>query len=473
MEISPVLQAFLSGQQQQTDVITKAKEALDRQQQAKERRAQLDEIIRQHNLENNRATREFDLQQQIASLTRQKAMDDHAKGLADQLRSGEIPPQMTPATGNIQIPGMQLPQANVSDPVVAGPSPAVNIPGVPIPQNVAPVQHFEHPVYGPIDVPMPMTDIQHAQAMLPITRAAEQDKADVAVNQAKRIYDEVNSTRDAEKAATALEREKDRSAAISRDADRRVEAAQLASQLRMLQHESDLTGGLTADAVNSKVKEIIPHALIGNYDISKEPYPKVREALRNGVFETGGNPDIPAKTYTDIYQKGSTAQDIHNTIAAFNDLVAAPHKLTDRIAGAITGGVGYKGLGVDKQTFDEFTAKVVPQIEIASGMTPGSMRNTTMLDMFKKIVRQPGDSAKNIAIKAQLADGIPIAAAAKDISAFPARQQPFLWAEFVKRNPGITKLNPDIVQNILDAAKPGGSFEPGAALREFLKNAKP
>lgn len=486
MELSPVIQAFLAGQQGQSSLLSQADESKDRAAQRKLQRQQIDEVVKQHLAEAQQHADRMTLDTKRAELERQSHVADYMQRFKAGLADGTIPKQSQALAGSVNIPGMPMAAppmdtAYGDTPNVQGMAPGIQIPGMST-SMVSPTQTTASPYGGNITVGTPrdageakIADaVNMANALRPGLLQTEQAKSDIGSEAANKLYENVKAPLAAQKAAADLTKATAMGEFHVEAANRRAFEASMRSDLARLQHESDLTGGLTEQALQSKIQSVVPQALIGNYDIGKEPFAKVKGKLRDAVLAVGGSPDVPQKTFTDVYQKAATAIDLKNSIDALNSQVTKPQNFIGRAAAAISGGVGYKGLGVDKQTFDEFTAKIAPLAEIASGVSPGAMRSVALLQMFKSLIHQPGDSSTNIAIKDRLATGIPLAAMAKDLAGVPPSQAAAIYTEAIRRNPDILKSSPEAAEELLKAAKTG-QYVPSKALNKFLgdlKNAK-
>lgn len=156
--ISPVLEAYLRGQQQQTSIIEQAKSIADRQAELKQRQQTIDEVVRQHDLENTHNNKMYDLAVQAHDTQRQAGNLQAMKDLQEGLKNGSIPIPGISMPGGINV----APQTNA--PVGAGgdapvlpatPTSGVSIPGAPV--QVQSPNYTGATPYGPITVPTPTT----------------------------------------------------------------------------------------------------------------------------------------------------------------------------------------------------------------------------------------------------------------------------------------------------------------------------
>lgn len=461
-DISPVLEAFFRGQQQQSSIIQQAREIQNTIAERQQRQQQIDEVIKQHGVENKRDQARVDLETQLHKLNFAKAQEDVTNKFRAALQDESIPIHMA-------IPGIEAP------PVPQGGAVQFPIPGVSVPPEASPTQTMASPLDGnPITIPTPKTNrqlsVEQQQALIPghVLQKQLDNKADL--EKATALFKSTKEPQYLAQIDAANQRNEDNNQRARDIADQRFQLGQVMGEMRAGQHLNDLTGGLIGAPLEEHLDKAVAGAATGHYDSSKEPYPKIKLAIRNRMLASGLDPDIPDKTFANIYSTANGAVDLKNTVDAMNTAIKAPKNFTGRIADLVSGGVGYKGLGVDKSTYDMFTAKLAPTIEIASGVSPGSMRSTTLLNMFKGLVRQPGDSADVVAKKDYMAIGIPLTAVSKQMSALPQEQRKLVWTQVIKDNPRLMTMHPEVARSLAKAATTG-RFEPGKDLMDFIANA--
>lgn len=452
-QISPVLLAYLQGQQQQTNLANTAQDIIQRRQEAQQRQQQIDEVIKQHGAENANSQRDFELRQDIERLNHQKAVFDVENQVREGLRTGSITPQTSLQSSPMSIPGVQ----GLTQPVTIPGADSLN-PS----QQTSPQQTVDTP-FGKVSVAMPKTAIQQQVDL-------ENALAPIKVDQAVRQFKETKEPQYLAQIDAANQRASDTDQRARDIADQRYQLGLTLGELRSNINNNKLTGGMVGAPLQEHIDSASRAAAVGHYDIAKEPYPEVKQMLRNFMLAKGLDPDIPDKTFTQIYSIANGAVDVKNTIDAMNSAIAAPKNWTGRLADAISGGIGYEGLGVDKPTYQMFAAKLAPTLEIASGMSPGSMRSTALLNMFKGLVRQAGNSAKDIAEKDYMAVGIPLTAASKQMSVLPTEQRKLVWGQIIKDNPRLMTMHPEVTRSLANAVQTG-NFEPSKDLKDFLANA--
>lgn len=483
--ISPVLDAFFKGQSQQSGILQQAQEISNQVAERKQRQQTIDEAIRQHDLENTRDQNRLSLEHDIFQLQHKKAQQEVQDSVIRQLQNGSAPiigQGSTAVPTTMAIPGFQ-PSVAEQAPTIGGTPPAINGPQTP-PVNLqmaGPGNGFSpnpnqtvQTAFGPITVPTPQTNIQDAvaqqQALLPghVLQKQLDDKADL-----QKATDLFKATKEPQYLAqidAANQRSEDNNQRSRDIADQRFQLGQALGEMRANANLSNKTGGLLGQQLQQHVDTAINGAAAGHYDTSKEAYPEIKQMVRNGMIAKGYNPDIPDKTFASIYSTANGAVDLKNTLDSMNTALQVPKNFTGRIADTLSGGAGYKGLGVDKSTYDMFAAKLAPTLEIASGMSPGSMRSTALLNMFKGLVRQPGNSAQDIARKDYMAVGIPLTAVSKQMSTLPQEQRKVVWGQVIKDNPRLMTMHPEIARSLANATQTG-NFEPSKDLMDFISNA--
>src|SRR5712671_3843168 len=138
-DISPVLEAYLRGQQQQTSIIQQARDIANQQAEREQRQQTINEVVKQHGVENKRDQARLDLEQQMYQLNFRKEQEAVTDKFRESLKNETTPIQM--ATPGIESP--TIPQ---------GPGVQFPIPGVSLPPVPATSQTMQSPM-GPITVP--------------------------------------------------------------------------------------------------------------------------------------------------------------------------------------------------------------------------------------------------------------------------------------------------------------------------------
>lgn len=191
MELSPVIQAFLAGQQGQSSLLSRADESKDRAAQRKLQQQQIDEVVKQHLAEAQQHADRMSLDTKRAELERQSHVADYMQRFKAGLADGSIPKQSQALAGSVNIPGMPMAAppmdtAYGDTPNVQGMAPGIQIPGMST-SMVSPTQTTASPYGGDITVGTPrdageakIADaVNQAKALLPVQLQAEQAKFDI------------------------------------------------------------------------------------------------------------------------------------------------------------------------------------------------------------------------------------------------------------------------------------------------------
>lgn len=190
--MSPVLEAFFKGQEGQTSLIKQVREIADKSEEAKQRQQQIDELIKQHGIENKHNMDQLDLQHQIHKLTVEKNNREAMRQFSSDVFNEVIPKQGQfgpPTTGLMSILG--LPPVAPNGANLPGGAPdigAMAIPGIgtlPIQQpgqwQDNPTQNMSVPGQPDIVIPTP-------------ARTKSQVESDQAVNTARRTAEAILPT---------------------------------------------------------------------------------------------------------------------------------------------------------------------------------------------------------------------------------------------------------------------------------------
>lgn len=457
--ISPVLEAFLAGQKQQTGIIQQAKELQDQIEARKQRQQQIDEVIRQHNTEADQFHQRLDLEHQSHELEAKKAwMDTLQKGIAN-LKSGATPPQTGNIPTSLNIPGISA--DTQTQPTQFGNAPAVGgmqIPGInlqsPAINQVSPMQNVPNLNGGTSQVAMPLTN----QAIADRAEQIANDKYQQTVmlkgkedRDARQQIEDANRQQRADAAKDRVDALKDRNDILG------------AVGLGNIQHKQELDaakelakhGGLEPPEFAAQVEANAHDVFLGQKHLKDIQNPIERAQTERRVSELGGV-DTPAKSVDVLLNAAGTAasylsginnvkEDVKNTNRFANTARAAlPDMLT--------------GLSPIKSNFETTIKPLITQLEQAQGISLA--RGGSSPAFFKlQAGMQPrlNDTPATMDFKGTSGAHLLLTEAAKSISNLPAPQQKALWRLVADKYPALLD-NPTIAQKLVGK---GGAVDKG------------
>ncbi len=477
-ELSPVLEAYFGGQKQQTDLISTAKELSDsalRRQQAqeelKQRQQTIDEIAKQHGVENERSQSQLELQQLIAANTHKYQMNEAASSLVKELQNSNIAPdQMHDHLASLGIPGFAATPSpsDSGNNGLPGRTPLpVNIPNVNQPQ-INPLQKLMLPSGDEVTVPAWKTGSQiaseNAQALIP----SEVSKYNQTVGNMQTQRQEAMLSRLQEQLGN-----KDSEAALQRElqrqlADMRVSAAETASA-----HKLDMfmmTNGLPTDPDEAK-KMIASYARdemtgkgTGN---PRTAYGPVVGNMVTKLIDSSGGRVLPS-TVRDAAM--GSAADVSQTLATLEQLrtsLPVSNTKTGAISNILADKFGSSGLSPYKSIYDAVSTDIIPKMDVALGFTPGALsRAPKLYDKIKSIAPLPGDGAAVIEQKTANAADIFLSSINKKLSGYSATQRAAIWQDIANDHPELVNTNKTIRQKLFEAGTTG-NYTPGTLYKDW------
>lgn len=446
--ISPVLQAFLQGQQQQTRVIGQAKDIQNAAEARKERQAQLDEVIRQHGVEAKIAQSRLELEQQSHALEHQKAWMDVIDNFKKGQQNESIPLQ-TMGT-SLNIPGYSSPQQSTPTPQGDAPPSGVPIPGVNLQQipAVNPIQQ----VVNPFD-PAGMSQT----APPAITSGGIAARAEAIAND--RYQQTVATTNAANRDAKADQADKDR-ATRQQIADNHLQEVQSRNDMLGMigllnaNHKKDAEdakdlvrhGGLAPDEFAQQIESNAHDIGLGQKHLKDITLPEERTQTNRRLQELG-LVDTPPKAVDTLLNAASTAASYLSGINNVKSLVKDTNPAANTVRGLLPDAM--TGLSPLKSDFEATVKPLITQLEAAQGISLA--RGGSSPAFFKlQAGMQPriNDNPSTMDYKGTSGAHLLLSEAARSISNLPAAQQKLLWKVVTDKYPTLLD-NPTIAQKLV------------------------
>lgn len=459
--LSPVIQAFLQGHKQQSDLIGQAREILDRQQQIKnqdaerqQRQQQIDEIVRQHNVENKKDQDRLGLEHDLFQLNVKKAHMDAQDKVIAGLKDQSIPLQFGAAPSAL-IPGL---------PGVTGASPTT-LPGAGIP-TVAPTQSVDTP-YGKITVPTPQTNTQTAvqqyNALLP-----------QKVEEAKQIF---GATKEPQLEATnaykdAMLQQKDTALAQQRsEFDSRLQQTSMLFQMG-LASKGELAAAKAENETAKRYgfrtpeqyKNDVAHNVykLANGQMGLNEIPDVQERIDTKSALDANHYTVPAKgAIDDAFKRAESAArfvtdgESLKGIAKNDTLGAQGANLVRR---AIQSATPFKNSTA--ATFDSVVKGLNPDVDTALGLSLARAGSSPgFAKRIDELLPNLVDSNETIDNKIKNVADIHLTGIADKIANLPIEQRKLIWGRIVEEHPELlrrTDIGPKVAK-----AKSTGKYVPG------------
>ena len=486
MELSPVLQAFFQGQQGQTQQLQAVQGIKDRQAAAEERKAQLAEVVRQHNLENTRADRAYELQASADKAQRALQQWNVTKDLQEMLNSGALPLAKTaiplegvPSSGTLPSFGGY---GEELFPNVGSGNRAIPIPGMGPGASVDPFQMMNIPGIGEINVPQPQqTERERAgeaaiaqfKAMAPLKTQQEIDvfKATTGVegdlNRNSEAV-ELQKRLDSQITIAGIRADAAREAADARERSAEHRATVKAELKRLAEFQN--LGIPMGETLATHAAKMLSSFATGDSDIKDVPL-NIRGAYQNAAAEKGIKLNADKKKLESFYS-GPARFDQANQLS---EQFKAAIKPTDRtIAGRATNWLstllgGNSGLNVDKSVYNAVAANSTVDWEVAKALPLGSTRTKALFDMVTSTNDQPGDSPEALQMKAQLRADTILNRMAADVAGLGSKHRAILYGKVIEDNPSFVKaLDADTAARLLEASRTG-EFKVGEWMQKLIK----
>lgn len=439
--ISPVLASFLAGQNQQVDLLKTAQEIMSRQQnnqnqieERKQKQQDLDDVMKRFGISSKQEQARIDLEHEHAS----NEVKLHLMNAEQQLRSN-------------LASGLQKPQQS--------PTGVVN-----------PMQSQDTPM-GSINVQMPQTTLQNT-----LQQRAALDPLDI---EKKKQEDEALANSKIPALQNTID-QKDRALANQRDiADLKAEVMRQGyegrlsqAELRARQTASDhmMQWGIPEDpeAARQMLAGYIHQQASGqgSGNPRQEYGPVIGAKVEAGLSASGFR--TPPKGLRDsVMGTANDASKFLNTIDNIKNTTKAPTTLTGQVSNVLADKFGIQGLSPYKSQFDALTTEIVPSLDTAIGLTPGTLaRSPKLYDKLKSLAPLPGDKPDVVAKKE--ADGVDIylSGISKKLAGLPAQQRATFWQDIANDHPELVNRNSGIRAKLFKAGNTG-TYEPGDLYKTF------
>lgn len=477
-QLSPILAAYFGGQKQQTDLISQAKELSDSaarrqqaQQELQQRQQTIDEIAKQHGVENDKAQQQLELASKIATDTHLYHMTEMQNNLREGMRSGAIPLQTTDVPTLMKSMGLLMtdsPTPQVTD--LSGlptPSQPPVTASVPVAQSNA-TQTFNTP-YGDISLPQPKTAqqsaVEQAQSLLPIE--IQKYKDTVGNMQDERMQAAMARLQDS---LSNSDNQKDlQRIMLEKLGDMRVGAAETVANQRM--NNQMLSWGLPPDpdAAKHMVAGYAADEAVGK-GTGKDPrqsYGPVVGSMVQQLMNNTGTRVMPTATRDKVTGMGNDVSQTLATLQQLKDSVPVPNTLTGQASNYLADKFGVGGLSPYKSIYDSITTDIIPKMDVALGFTPGTLsRSPKLYDKIKSIAPLPGDEAKVVAQKTANAADIFFSGISKQLSGYSPAQRAAVWQDIINDHPELPKNYPQLRDKLKEAGT-NGNYTPGTLYQNW------
>jgi hypothetical protein len=460
--MSPVLEAFLSGQRQQGSLLQQAQDVIDKREQMKQRQKAQEDLMSRFQAENDLSQKEYKLNAEKHANELAVSHFNIQKQVSEMMASGEMPIQQhmeqgnsTPLDNGMQIPGMEAAyQSGPTQVPVNDPTQTVNIPGM-----------------DPFTFGTPKTNIQRAQesqaAMLPglleQTKGTEAIKAKYDIEPRLRMMEEVAQAKadSAERIAT------DRNASNLEIHKAMSDAAQAKGELGQYNAMTKMFPGVdmgTPGAVQKAVEDRKNAFALG------EATPTQGSFLDNAAKTKliGEGKMLPPSTLNSkVFPNAANAAEFMSNIDNLKGSVGTPTSIGERLQNAISEHLGISGLSTYKSLFDMFLTAELPKLDLAVGLTPGTLaRSPKLINLFKNLYPQPGDVPTTVEKKKANGVDIYMSGIQSQLTQLPKVQRQAYWAKIVDNTPGLLN-NVNVADKLKDAIATG-NYNPGSIYTQLI-----
>lgn len=473
MALSPILEAYFGGQQQQASLIGQAKELSDsalRRQQAqdelKQRQQTIDEIAKQHGVENDRSQKQLELQNRIAEQTHKYQMNEAASNMVKSLQDSDIAPnQFSNHLATLGVPGFSAP-GNTADNTSSGlpqqAGPTVNLPNVNVPQ-ANPMQTITLPSGDTVQVPAWKTSAEIEGA---------KKAADVA--QAIKLF---NATKEPEYIArdqlrqqqmdNMQQQNKDRIDELTRWHDMTGAFKDQANQAKLDAAGAKRFGYRTPEQYQQDIQNNVTGLATGQKQLSEIVDPQEKRDTQEAMA---------AKHYS-VPDKGTIADINSNAIAASRAL-----KVNSALANMVQGNDTASGKAANILRDLPIVSKINPTASSFNGLVQSEIAplekmqglslakagaSVPFANMQKSITPYITDEPGVIAQKTANVADIALSNIAQKMSTLPDEHRKLLWHNIVHDNPDLLK-NPYISPAVSKALQTG-TYPVGGYLDRLVK----
>lgn len=452
-QISPVLQAFLAGQSQQSDIMEKARNyGLQKEH--------IDALVKEIENRHKEAQQAHDLAVQQFELAGKQHLFEARQQIMQQLRDN---PETAPGTTNFQAPGtnMAIPGMASAQVTPNGVSisrgPGDMIPGQPrqviTPPAAGEMVHMDTP-YGTISVPMPKSSVQSKVEEAEATLPTEVKKYNATIGSSKQLqYDTQQSIHQSQidmlnRYHDLLDKEKDSTNATN------LLRAELNNQAALNRQFASFTGFQNPDDVKRNVNQFVAQATTGHLDptMMATASPAEKEMFRNTM--TGLHYQmVDPKTMADIAKKADVGvQSLASTDQYLSDN-PAPKNMLGKAAQAAVNAAGLN------REYKNYRASTLSNVELALGLPLGRISgNVGALKNYEPLLPQPYEGPETTEIKKNKLADIFVGGLADDLNKYQPEQRKMLIRQILSDNPGIenNKYLSDRMHKFLDT----GTFTP-------------
>lgn len=475
--MSPVLESFLAGNQQQTSLLKAAQEIMDRRanqqnqiEERKQKQQEIDNIMKRFDTSSKLEQQRVDLEHQNATDTHNLHLMTARQNFQSNLASGIEAPQQSMQSPGINIPG--LPQVNPSDGSQT-PTPGMVLPGgAPQMQNNA-IQTIDTPM-GKISVPMPQTNLQQLVAQRAVTDPLDiakkkqegEDDANAKMPAMNAKLDQMRDTMDSRERMNDLKTE-----IIRQGNEGRLAAAEArhnqATQDMLFKLGVPMDPGERNKVIASYVHQQASGQGSGN---PRQEYGPVMGGLVEQGLQAAGFRTPPKGLREAVTGMADDASKFLGTIDNIKATAKPPTTKTGQISNYLADKFGVQGMSAYKSQFDALSTSIVPTLDMAIGLPPGSIaRSPKLYDKFRSLAPLPGDKPDEVAKKEANGVDIYLSGISKKLAGLPAPQRATFWQDIANDHPELINRNPSIRKKLIEAGN-SGNYTPGELWKTFGGN---
>lgn len=474
--MSPVLESFLAGNQQQTSLLKAAQEIMDRRanqqnqiEERKQKQQEIDNIMKRFDVSSKQEQSRVDNEHDRIKLEHDAHLSAARQDFLQNLASGIEKPQQSLQSPGINIPG--IPQLSPGG--VQTPTPATVIPGgAPELQNNQ--QQVLNSPYGQISVPMPRTNLENQveqqKVLLPGQVAAETAKykaeADSKMPAMNAKLDQMRDTMDSRERMNDLKTEIIRQGNEGRLAASDARHAQ-ATQEMLFKLGVPMDPGERNKVIASYVHQQASGQGSGN---PRQEYGPVMGGLVEQGLQAAGFRTPPKGLRDAVTGMADDASKFLGTIDNIKATAKPPTTKTGQISNYLADKFGVQGMSAYKSQFDALSTSIVPTLDMAIGLPPGSIaRSPKLYDKFRSLAPLPGDKPDEVAKKEANGVDIYLSGISKKLAGLPAPQRATFWQDIANDHPELMNRNPTLRNKLIKAGNTG-NYEPGELWKTFGGN---
>lgn len=449
-DLSPVIQAFLGGQAQASENITKAAGIKQKQQE-------LEQLMKQFNVKTQQEQDKLELEHQIFQLNHKKAMSEEGQRIFEQLRKS---PETAPGTTNFEAPGINMAIPGQPGVIQQGAPRQVTTapqPGSPVTMDTA---------FGPITLNMPQSEgqekLEQARQQMPLELEKARVIADINTNAyVKKMMPELERKLQMQQAIHEAQIE-----ALKRGQDMSVLRAEIANNAHWTQMLAMQGIEANPEAFKAQVANAAAGLATGrlsNTDLAHAPI--ILNAAHKTLSDLG-YAAVPNNFRTQVFPNATNAAEFMNNIENLRNTVNIPTSIGGRVRNVASELTGIEGLSTYRSLYEMFRTSELPKLDLAVGLTPGTLaRSPKLVNLFKNLYPQPGDKPEQVNQKQANGVDIYLSGIQSKLSQFPAEQRKNFWREIVQSSPDL--LNNSIVAGKLNDTLKTGNYSPGSIFKEL------